>query len=118
MEKELLTIEFRYHVIPKSEYSSDYDAKTITIGVYDTFEEAIKEGNNIIKQLSSRFKHLRGEFGTKNGPFGSSTRLVADCFSGYPHVFCKITKLKFEDVEDVMNEAFAKETEYRKLFYL
>ena len=114
MKKELLTIEFRYHVIPKSEYSTDYESKTITIGVYDTFEEAAKEGNNILKQLSSSFKHLRGKFGANNGVFGTETRLVSDCFNGYPQVFCKITKLNFEDGEDVMNVAFVRETEYRQ----
>jgi len=113
MNKELLTIEFRYHVIPKSEYASDFESKEVTIGVYDTLEDAVKEGNNVLKELSSRFK-FRESFGTHNGVFGSATRLVCDCFNGYPQVFCKITQLKYDDMCKVMNEAFDSEDKYRK----
>jgi len=116
MEKELLTIEFRYHVIPQSEYSHDSESKTITIGVYDTFDEAVKEGNKVLKQLSSMFKHLHDKFGYKNGAFGTATRLVADCCNGYPQVFCQITKLNFEGVEDVMNAVFDSEKRYKNKF--
>ena len=113
MNKELLTIEFRYHVIPKSEYASDFESKEVTIGVYDTLEDAVKEGNNVLKELSSRFK-FRESFGTHNGLFGSAQRLVCDCFNGYPQVFCKITQLKYDDICEVMNEAFDSDNKYRK----
>lgn len=113
MTKEILTIEFRYHVIPKSEYASDCESKKVTIGVYETLDDAIKEGNNVLKELSSRFK-FRESFGTHNGVFGSATRLVCDCLNGYPQVFCKITNLSFEDVEDVMKTAFDSEKKYKK----
>lgn len=112
MNKELLTIEFRYHVIPKSEYDPDFESKEVTIGVYETLNDAVKEGNNILKELSSRFKFYES-FGTHNGVFGSATRLVCDCFNGYPQVFCKITKLSFEDVKDVMKVAFDSEKKYQ-----
>jgi len=111
MNKELLTIEFGYHVIPMSEFASDYVSKVVTVGVYDTFEDAIKEGNNVLKELSSRFK-FRETFGTHNGVFGSATRLVCDCFHGYPHVYCKITQLKYDDINKVMSEAFDSEENY------
>ena len=45
MTKELLTIEFRYRDKPKSDSDSEHRSKTITIGVFDTLEEAIVEGN-------------------------------------------------------------------------
>lgn len=113
MTKELLTIEFRYHVVPKSEYSCDDESKTITIGVYDTLEEAVKEGNKILKELSSKF-NFRETFGTNNGVFGSATRLVCDCFRKRPEVFCKITQLKYDDISKVMDEVFESEEKYRK----
>ena len=111
--KELLTIEFRYHAIPKSEYASESESKKITIGVYDTLEDAVKEGNNVLKELSSRFK-FRESFGTHNGVFGSATRLVCDYFNGYPQVFCKITQLKYDDIDEVLSEVFKCEMEYKK----
>lgn len=113
MDKELLTVEFRYHVIPKSEYASDFESKEVTIGVYETLDDAIKEGNNVLKELSSRFK-FRESFGTHNGVFGSPTRLVCDCFNGYPQVFCKITQLKYDDINKVVDVAFDNEEKYRK----
>jgi len=45
MKKELLTIEFRYHDKPLSKDFGGHESKTITIGVYDTLDEAIIEGN-------------------------------------------------------------------------
>ena len=113
MTKELLTIEFRYHEVPKSEYSCEYVSKTITIGVYDTLEEAIKEGNKVLNQLSSKFNFGRETFGTHNGVFGSATRLVCD-FHAKPEVFCEITQLKYDDISKVMNEVFDSEDNYRK----
>jgi hypothetical protein len=113
MNKELLTIEFCYHVIPKSECAFDLETKKVTIGVYDTLEDAVKEGNNVLKELSSRFK-FRKSFGTHNGVSGSATRLVCDRFNGYPQVFCEITQLKYDDICKVMNEVFDSEDKYRK----
>ena len=113
MTKELLTIEFRYHEVPKSEYSCEYVSKTITIGVYDTLEEAVKEGNKVLNKLSSKFK-FREAFGTNNGVFGSANRLVCDCFRKCPEVFCKIEQLKYDDISKVMDEVFDSEEKYRK----
>ena len=112
MTKELLTIEFRYHEVPKSEYSGGYVSKTITIGVYDTLEEAVKEGNKVLNELSSKFK-FRDSFGINNGVFGTANRLVCD-FRGYPQVFCKIEQLKYDDISKVMDEVFESEEKYRK----
>ena len=113
MNKELLTVELRYHSVPKSEYSSGYESKTITIGVYDSLEEAVKEGNKVLDKLSSKFK-FRDLFGTNNGVFGSATRLVCDFCHGYPEVFCKIEQLKYDDICKVINEVFDSEDKYKK----
>lgn len=112
MNKELLTIEFCYRTIPKSDYDSGRESKVVTIGVYDTLEDAIKEGNNVLKELSSKFKFCES-FGTHNGAFGSATRLVSDCFRGYPQVFCKITQLKYDDIRKVMNDVIDSEDKYK-----
>lgn len=45
MQKELLTIEFRYHDQPKDVTNSVCRNKTITIGIFDSLEEAIEKGN-------------------------------------------------------------------------
>jgi len=56
MTKELVTIEFRYRDIPKGEYDSEHKSKTITIGVFDTLEEAIVEGNKAMEVFEDYFK--------------------------------------------------------------
>ena len=113
MDKELLTIEFRYHAIPKdSEYSDGYMEKKITIGVYDTLEEAVNEGNKTLSTLSSKFK-FSYKFGLHNGIFGYPNRLVTDFYSHKGiEVFVKITPLHFEDVADVLNEVIESQNKY------
>lgn len=41
MEKELLTVELSHH---------DLAPETITIGIYDTIDEAVKEGNKALER--------------------------------------------------------------------
>lgn len=109
-----MTIEFRYHEVPKSEYSCEYVSKTITIGVYDTLEEAVKEGNKVLNKLSSKFK-FRDSFGLHNSLFDTATRLVCDYTTCDVEVFCEIEQLKYEDdISKVMDEVFDSEEKYRK----
>jgi hypothetical protein len=43
--KELVTLEFRYNDKPASYHHSSYRSKIITIGIFDTLEEAVNQGN-------------------------------------------------------------------------
>lgn len=43
MRKKLLTIKFRYHDEP-NDIGSVYREKKITVGIFDTLEEAVKRG--------------------------------------------------------------------------
>jgi len=45
LKKELLIVEFRYHDKPTNQDFSSFTTKTVTIGVYDTIEEAVNKGN-------------------------------------------------------------------------
>jgi hypothetical protein len=112
MEKELLTIEFRY-----TDKDGEYHSKTITIGVYDTLDIAIEEGNKIINKLSETFEvrsewwhqgsHLDDKF-QKTFLFGCPKRLVTNtCYStkGVQY-FAQITKLEYRDVSETIEEIF------------
>lgn len=106
MQKELLTIEFRYHDRPKGEWDSGHPSKKITIGVFDTLEEAVKEGNEALKILSEHFQ-IRGDDRFEvHGLFGNPDRLVTNCC--YPtngiQYFAQITSLKFFDLSNVIRE--------------
>lgn len=108
MTKELLTIEFRYHDKPTGDYDGGYRNKTVTIGVFDTLNEAIDEGNKVLYILSKRFE-VRAEDKFKlNHLFGSPKRLVTNTF--YPtngiQYFAKIETLKFDNLNEVINKTF------------
>lgn len=114
MTKELLTIEFRYndHVIGKDDY--DYRSKKITIGVYDTIEEAVTEGNKKLEVLAEKFE-IRDKFKVR-GLFGSPDRLITNYCSRKNGIqlFAKITKLNFDDLGETMDEAFKAVDRYKK----
>lgn len=108
MQKELLTIEFRYYDQPEDVTNCVCRSKTITIGVFDTLEEAIEEGNKALEILSKHFQVRPNDKFQFNYLFGAPLRLVTNCC--YPtngiQYFAKITPLKFDDLSDTIKETF------------
>ena len=114
MSKELLSIEFRYSNIPDS-IGSTYRNKLITIGIYDTLEEAVKIGNKLLTEVLSKYFQVRkNDRFSVNGFLGSPERLVSNCC--YPTkgvtYFAKITKLDFDNLEDTINNIFDSTDKY------
>lgn len=107
--KQLVTIELRYEDRPVNEDISRYTIYTITIGVYDTLNEAIQHGNEAINVLSKYFEVRSDDHFAKNALFGMPRRLVSNCC--YPtqqiSYFAKIIPLHFDDLEEAIIEAFA-----------
>lgn len=101
MTKELLTVEFRYLDRPKNENDRFNKEKIVTIGIFDTIEEAIKKGNETLKILNSKFTFW--EIFQIKDRFNLPTRLVAD--DAYK-VFISIKQLKFDDLKETMDETF------------
>lgn len=125
MTKELLTIEFRYRDAPKNEDSSEHKNKTITIGVFDTLEEAIVEGNKILEVLEKHFKiHIfpgnreakKDRFGKNNGCFGTANRLITElAYLQTPFAFfAKIQQLKYGNVEETILEVLEATKRYKE----
>jgi hypothetical protein len=120
--KELLTIEFRYHDKPRSEHYSGYANKTITVGIFDTLEEAIDEGNKALDILSKSFEVREDDkFKLKHlYLFGCPKRLVTN--TCYPtkgiQYFAQITELKFDDLNETVNETFKALERYKEHKYL
>ena len=109
--KQLLTIEFRYSIKPKSDNDSMHKTKTVTIGVFDTFDEAIIEGNKQLEVLEKHFKlntnwNRKDRFSKSGGCFGSAKKLVTNlAYLQTPFDFyAKITELKYFDLEDTIVE--------------
>lgn len=99
MQKELLTIEFRYHDQPEDVTNSVCRKKTITIGIFDTLEEAIEKGNKALEILSKHFQVRPDDKFQLHHLFGYPCRLVTNCC--YPtngiEYFASITPLRFDD---------------------
>lgn len=114
MVKELLKVEFRYHDRPNGEHDGGHRTKTVTIGIYDTLDEAILEGNKTLETLSDRFE-VRGKF-VLNHLFGHPKRLVTN--TCYPtkgiEYFASIVKLSFDDLTTVIGETFDAHKRYFK----
>ena len=107
MIKEIVTIEFRYYDIPINEDFSGDNTKTITIGIYDTLDEAIKEGNKALETLSKKFEVRANDKFQKIYLFGSPLRLVTNiCYKDKIKFIAKITKFNFDDLNETINETF------------
>jgi hypothetical protein len=113
MEKFLVTIEFRYTV--QKQYSKRYISKTVTIGVYETFDEACLNANKVLENLESRFKlHKfpnglkanKERFSKNGGCFGSEKTLITNsAYLKTPFEFYfQITSLKYQPVNNVIDE--------------
>ena len=124
MTKELLTIEFRYHDKPKNEAFSGHETKRITIGIYDTLDEAIVEGNKALEVFEKHFKlntawNKKDRFSKNGGPFGYPNRLITPlAYLQTPFDFyTKITQLTYADVDETISEvlkALERYKEYKK----
>ena len=119
MEKELLTIEFRYRDSPNKEGLFSSKTKVITIGVFDTLDEAIIEGNKALVIFERHFKlnaaqNKKERFSINGGCFGGSKRLITPlAYLQSPFDFyAKITRLKYEDVEETILAALDAEKRY------
>lgn len=125
MEKYLVTIEFRYSDSPR--HLDDYTSreKKITIGVYDDFDEACKNGNALMENLESKFdlhvfpsgiKAKKERFSKNGGCFGSKHDLISNlAYLSTPFTFyTKITTLKYDPINEVVDEVVNSVKRYRK----
>jgi hypothetical protein len=104
MKKELLNVEFRYQYFD-SIGERQHKTKTITIGIYDTLEEAVAAGNKTLETLAKTFEVRPDDKFKVKGLFGFPDRLVTNCC--YPtkgvQFFAHIESLVFEDAGDDLN---------------
>lgn len=107
MKKYMVSIEFQY-TTPEEEDESEYAChdfnKIVTIGVYDTMEEAIKNGNGIFPKLEFMFP-LNPHY-NKRERFSIYHTLISNI--GYIRTpfsfFAKITPLDISDMEDTISD--------------
>ena len=122
MEKFLLTLELRYDDAPESEEErARYVNRLITIGVYETREEANESGNCILESIMEKKfslnRHHNGKerFSSRGGCFGTPKYLITEL--GYLNTpfsfFFKVEKLNFFAVEEEIDKAVAASERFR-----
>lgn len=125
MEKYLVTIEFRYSKAPTSEWQSTHGNKKVTIGVYDTFDDACLNGNDLLEKLESKFdlhtfpsgiKAKRKRFSKNGGCFGSKNTLVTQlAYLKTPFEFyASITTLRHSPIDESIDEVVESVKKYRE----
>ena len=125
MEKYLVKIEFRYSDAPETEDGSTSKNKTVTIGVYDTFEDACQNGNNLLEVLEGKFelhqfpdgrKASKERFSKNGGCFGSKETLVTNlAYLKTPFEFyATIETLKYNPIDEVIENITIASKRYRK----
>ena len=116
MVKHLLTVEFRYCDAPKYEHDHQCINKTITIGIADTLEEAVIEGNKVLNILAEHFEVRPDDKFSTNGYFGLPERLVTN--TCYPtkrvQYFAKIETLNFDSLNETIDETFKAYDRYKE----
>ena len=116
MEKFMLELELRYREVRNGD--DHYRTPKIIIGIYDSWDEAAKIGNDIIADvLTKEFEDRANDKFIKNYLYGSPQNLVTNtCYSrGKPQYFFRITRLNItNDVETFVTDAIAKYKAYKK----
>lgn len=115
MEKFMLELELRYREVKNGD---DYcRAPKIVIGIYDTWDDAEKKGNEIIRDCLANHFTIRDKF-VKNHVFGAPNNLICNLKGdGKPSVFFAIRKLNMTtDVETFVTNAIAKYETYKEWY--
>jgi hypothetical protein len=116
--KYLVDLELRYIDEPRDDGDyPDYVSKTITVGIYDTYEEAVQAGNVMLEtELESKFP-LNKNYNKKNRFGETYTKyLISDLaylttpFSFFAH----IKKLQISPIGEAVDEALNAERRYKE----
>ena len=124
MEKYLVKIEFRYYDVPETEGRSTSKNKIVTIGIYNTFEDACQNGNNLLEVLESKFKlhqfpdgskALKKRFSINRGYFGSEKVFLTHlAYLKTPFEFyASIETLKFNPINEVIEDVISASKKYK-----
>lgn len=110
MKKQLLTVEFRYTDAIGERPA--HETKTVTVGIYDTLEEAVVEGNKLIGVLSHWFEVRADDRFEVNSVIGPKRLVTNTCYHKGVQYFAKITALHFDNMETVIDGAFSAASRY------
>lgn len=109
ISKFLVTIEFRYTDFVDDD--TKYKIKVLTIGVYDCFNDACLNGNNILEVMENKFELHTFPDGTKANKerLIKKNQLISNlAYLKTPFQFyLKITELKYDEIEQTIDEVLS-----------
>jgi hypothetical protein len=114
----LVDLELRYVDQPRDDRGyPDHVSKTITVGIYDTYEEAVEAGNAMLEtELETRFP-LNKNWNKKNR-FGEkyTMYLISDlAYLTTPfNFFAHIKKLEISSISEAVDEALKAGSRYKE----
>lgn len=118
MEKFMLELELRYSEVKNGD--EHYRMPKIVIGIYDSWDEAAKIGNDIIANvLAKEFEVRTHDKFIKNSLWGLPNNLATNtCYSrGKPEYFFQIKTLNITtDVKTFITDAIEKYEAYKEWY--
>ena len=113
MNKYLVTIEFRYSDVPDA-WDSTHRSKKFTIGVYDSIEDAIVNGNKQLEIFEKHFK-LNTAWNRKER-FSKDNKLISDlAYLQTPfQFFAKIDTLVYCNIEQELHNVMQAVKNYKE----
>lgn len=123
MEKFIVKIEFRYYDFYDG--GTHCPSKEITLGIFDTRDEANEVGNKALEVFEKRFElnpYWNGKkyrFSNKGGCFGSPFDLATETYlNKVPFAFfASVRKLEFKDVDETITEVLEAVKRYAEAEY-
>lgn len=120
-----MRVEFQYVDAPKTEDDHASRETIITIGVYDSYDEACTAGNKLLESLEKIFplhKFPNGTYAGRNrfskngGPFGGRRSLVTNlAYLQTPFSFyAKIETLKYASIDETISNVIESIKRYRE----
>lgn len=105
--KYIVQIELLYHDVPTPPFS-EKRRQVVTIGIYDSLEESIENGNEAIKYLSNFFEVHRDDQFTLKNRLGYPKLLVSNCWYPTKNIvyYARITPLQFSELKEAIYEVF------------
>ena len=107
--KEILTLEFRYFDV--RENGKPFKSKTICLGIFDNFEDAVNIGNEVLEEiLEKQFSLMnivflkKDKLSKKNRSISNSILISRGYLKCHFAFYLKIETLEFSDVEQTVLE--------------
>lgn len=120
MPRHIATVEFRYHKKPRSGTFADYVSKKITLGIYDSRDDAIRDVNKLLPLFEERFPlnpnyRIKRRFSQDSFRFGRTAIQDSSDWIRTPFdLYIVIDPLCEDSLADTLDTAIADVKEYQQ----